>query len=271
MTHQSDENNAVNAVDVLLSTTVIDAALAARINSGDPRLVSLMMLDPMFRLQVLRRMGDATLERDSVAELKKFALAMHKVGLMAAHEACEEASKPRNSEAVGLIGAALHVANCCDTVAFNVAINSSPEGNEDGMGNQLAANVERDRLRGMIKAAMHAKGWSQADLARAAELPKYTVSRVIRGESAMTQLVAKKLAKALNIDDPAMVGAPVDSNENGSFFGLWNSRLPDGTSDLRFSGNVQQGISVLIEALVNHRKPITTSQLAKILTVLAAE
>ncbi|MCY0148351.1 helix-turn-helix domain-containing protein [Hoeflea sp. G2-23] len=47
---------------------------------------------------------------------------------------------------------------------------------------------------------MIAKGWRQSDLARAADMPRYSISTYIRGQSFPTAQSVKKLAEALGVE-----------------------------------------------------------------------
>lgn len=128
--------------------------------------------------------------------------------------------------------------------------------------------LERDRLRGIIQAAMDQRDWSQSDLARAAELPRYTVSRILRGETSLTAAVGRKIAQALDLQDRRLA-ADLERRSDEAPSGFWSNRRPDGSSDVQFSGNVPRGVSLALEALINHQKPLSTEKLATIIAAIA--
>ncbi|HEV7299689.1 MAG TPA: helix-turn-helix transcriptional regulator [Tepidisphaeraceae bacterium] len=67
----------------------------------------------------------------------------------------------------------------------------------DDAGNVRALEYARASLVRKIAAGMEAKGWSQAELARQAGLPKETINRLMTGKNTPNRATLAKIDKAL--------------------------------------------------------------------------
>lgn len=136
----------------------------------------------------------------------------------------------------------------------------------------VTVRTKRDTVRAAqgraISRALQARGWTQADLARATKIPRYTISRAVRGANVLSQELIEKVAKALKIDADDIVRAAERSSLDDMPTGFMATPMVDGTIWVRVNGEVQPGAHLAMEALYNHDKPVTNPQLAKILAAL---
>lgn len=66
-----------------------------------------------------------------------------------------------------------------------------------------------------IREARQQKGWTQVELAEAAELSSNYVARLERGELGASLFVASRIAEALDLSLDRLVGAPPQSTRTG--------------------------------------------------------
>ncbi|MBB4615753.1 helix-turn-helix transcriptional regulator [Novosphingobium taihuense] len=130
---------------------------------------------------------------------------------------------------------------------------------------------QRDMVRSLIKAEMAKRGWSQSDLARETGLPRYTISRILRGETAVSPAVGHKIGLALKLEGADLSIAFRRPTAAPIRVGYWSNQLSDGSTDVRFSGNLPRGVSLAVEALINLKRPISIEKLARIIQAIAAD
>lgn len=123
----------------------------------------------------------------------------------------------------------------------------------------------------VILAKMHELGLSQSDLARAAGLQRYTVSRAVRGENVLSEPVLAKIAKALKMKPDDIVQTSERATLDDLPRGVHSTHLINGDIWLRVNAAVKPGVHLVIEALVNHDQPLNRKQVLRVLAMLDEE
>jgi transcriptional regulator with XRE-family HTH domain len=130
------------------------------------------------------------------------------------------------------------------------------------------SSSKQAQLTELLDREMKKRSWSQAELARQAELPRYTVSRVVRGETAVSAAVARKLAHALDLDEQLFNRRA--TVERGSLpEGVHAALLADGRYRLQVNAIVEPGVNLAVEVLVGYDSPIKFDKLRALLNALA--
>jgi transcriptional regulator with XRE-family HTH domain len=120
----------------------------------------------------------------------------------------------------------------------------------------------------VINQKLQELGWTQADLCRATGLPRYTVSRAVRGENVLSEDVLDKIASALKIKPDDIVRKAERSTLDDLPRGVHNTHMINGDIWLRVNGPVKPGVHLAIEALFYHDRPITKQQLSHIINIV---
>jgi transcriptional regulator with XRE-family HTH domain len=114
-------------------------------------------------------------------------------------------------------------------------------------------------------------GWTQADLVRATGLPRYTISRAVRGENVLSENILATIAKALKMKPDEIVQSADRSTFDDLPRGVHSMPTTDGRVWLRANVVVPVGVHLAIQALANHDQPLTRKQLIGLLNVLDPE
>lgn len=138
-----------------------------------------------------------------------------------------------------------------------------------GMHVRKKRDVARASQGRIIQAELRKKGWTQSDLARATGLPRYTISRAVRGENVLSAKLVEKLAKAFGISPDDIVRGSDRSSLDDMPTGVHTTHLSNGEYWIRMNMTVPQGINLAIEALAHHGKALQPPQLAAIFNTLA--
>lgn len=130
------------------------------------------------------------------------------------------------------------------------------------------SEAQRSTQQAVIGDAMKERGWSQADLARAAELPRYTISRIVRGETLTSEAVAQKVEKALDLKEGSLARAAKGPTRQAIADGIHFRRLPNGDEHVQLSLILDQGSRIALEAIAQRERPISFARLANILKAI---
>jgi len=109
---------------------------------------------------------------------------------------------------------------------------------------------------------------SENQLVRATKIPRYTISRAVRGANVLSPELIEKVAKVFKLDPDDIVRAAERSSLDDMPTGVMSTPLVDGKIWLRVNEEVQPGIHLAVEALVYHDKPLSNPQLLRILSAL---
>lgn len=123
----------------------------------------------------------------------------------------------------------------------------------------------------LIIEAMESSSMSQADLARAAKVPPYTVSRLISGRNVASGKSARALERALGLPLHTLGTNPVEGSE-GQYETISSIRsLGDGREEVQLRFVADRLSRLAIEAVMNANRPITYQKLSKLISILAAD
>lgn len=113
--------------------------------------------------------------------------------------------------------------------------------------------------------------WTQADLVRATGLPRYTISRAVRGENVLSENVLGKIAKALKMKPDEIVQSADRSTLDDVPRGVQSTPMIDGRVWVRVNAAVPQGVHMAMEVLANHDEPIGHKELMIIMSALSSK
>ena len=133
------------------------------------------------------------------------------------------------------------------------------------------ALLERELARDHIQSAMDERRWTQADLARATSLPRYTISRVMRLATALSPEVRQKIAIALSIEESLGVDTSTPAHTIRANVEFTYHRNHDGSSYVRLEGTLRRNVALVIDALINDDRDISSERLLNILTCISAD
>lgn len=136
--------------------------------------------------------------------------------------------------------------------------------NELPTGHEIA----REKQRAVVAEGLLMKGWSQADLVKATGLPRYTVSRVARGETLASEEVASKLEQALGLSSGVLARASKRAARATVPEGVYVRPLGGGQEHVQLSMTLDSGARMAIEAIAKSGTPISYRRLASILMAL---
>lgn len=134
-----------------------------------------------------------------------------------------------------------------------------------------AHEVARQMQERTISLALARQKLTQADLVRATGLPRYTISRVARGETLASEDVALRIEKALKLQPGVLARATKESGRSTVPIGLHVKKLDDGREHVQLSMIMDTGSRMAIEAISNAGKEIDLRRLTAILRALTDE
>ena len=140
----------------------------------------------------------------------------------------------------------------------------------DGAGTS-GRDINREMQSKLLQEELGRRGWNQSDLARATKLPRYTISRIVRGRVLMSEDTAHRVALALDLDPGALVNLSRRSATAELVDGFQATSLPDGMVRLRVNTVVQPGIQTAVESLLAYDRPLRPRRLAHLLNALFDE
>lgn len=139
------------------------------------------------------------------------------------------------------------------------------EDDPKGSGGRDLAREMQSRL---LQEELERRGWNQSDLARATKLPRYTISRLIRGKVLASEDVANRIALALDLDPKALSNLSRRSMSPDLVEGVHSTPQADGMVRLRMNALVHPGVHLAVEALADYDQPLRTERLANVLRAL---
>ncbi|MFC7537184.1 transcriptional regulator [Sphingomonas sp. GCM10030256] len=126
-------------------------------------------------------------------------------------------------------------------------------------------DLHRQMQAKLIQDELSRRGWNQSDLGRATKLPRYTISRIVRGQIPLSREHANRIAMALDLDPTALQQLSTRSASMDLTEGVQSTAQADGLIRIRVNALVQPGIHLLVEALISHDEPIRADRISHIL------
>lgn len=130
------------------------------------------------------------------------------------------------------------------------------------------ASIDRQLQAKLVQEELDRRGWNQSDLGRATKLPRYTISRIVRGQVPISRENAHRIALALDLDPHAFFQMGTRSAAVDLVEGIQSTTQPDGMVRVRANLLVQPGVHLAIEALAAYEQPMRTDRLAHVLNAL---
>lgn len=122
----------------------------------------------------------------------------------------------------------------------------------------------------LLSSSLKKKGWTMSDLARESGVPLYTISRAVNGQTLLQLKIANALSKALGVN--LRKELPLENRASLSDWpeGMQRESLEDGRVRIRVNAKVEEGVDLLIQALLKYENPIPTERLWMVLEALYA-
>lgn len=140
--------------------------------------------------------------------------------------------------------------------------------NDTGPAMSKPLATTRQHQANLLADELARQGWNQADLARATGLPRYTISRIVRGKVLLSDDIAQQIALALNLDPDAFSGLSRRSGFSDVTQGFQANAQPGGKVRIRVNALVQPGVHLAVEALLSYDEPLRLERLSHVLSAL---
>lgn len=120
----------------------------------------------------------------------------------------------------------------------------------------------------VIRDALKAKGWSQADLARTTGMRESTISRISNGITLATPDAVHSISEALEIDPASLIQSARRIAPHQWSEGVHRVTRSDGKVQLTVNMIVEPGLARLVETLMDYDQPIGSARMSMVLSAL---